>query len=460
MTSKVWEPGARGHLPAFVEPPPDPEEIDEDILQDMVDTWAADLAERSRREAAEAVLPSEAVLSGLERAGAGLRRAEIGLEQLPRVGSADVAAAVSAAGALGRRLEAALYALAQEAGDRGLHRDQGFSLADWLSGRIDWPDTALISTIGRVAEACTYEPIRPVGTDLAAGRYPARRASIVVTALGKVRRVLSPESFEAYVEILREAAADPALDDAALARAARHLLDVVLEEAERDRDERAAEEQRSLRSYRLAGGMTRFVIDAPERQAAVLRGVLTSKLTDPVTGPDGERDPRSVGARQLDALMTVVSRGVSCPDGVPQMPRATLFITMKLDDLAGRTRGHGTTLTGHTLSAKQVRQAACEAEIIPVVLGSSSQPLDYGRAVRLATREQVKALYHRDRGCTFPGCTIPAPWTIAHHHPWFSRGGATDLDKLALLCEAHHTYVHQHDLECTIDAAGVTWHLR
>ena len=73
---------------------------------------------------------------------------------------------------------------------------------------------------------------------------------------------------------------------------------------------------------------------------------------------------------------------------------------------------------------------------------------------------QVKALYLRDQGCTFPGCSVPAQWTIAHHHPWFSRGGATDLDKLALLCEPHHTHVHENDLECTIDDSGVTWHER
>src|SRR5690606_36396161 len=125
-----------------------------------------------------------------------------------------------------------------------------------------------------------------------------------------------------------------------------------------------------------------------------------------------ELDPRSARQRRFDAFATVFGRGLACPEGTPQMPRATLFITMKLEHLRRDTPGHGVTLGGDMLSARQVRQAACEAEIIPVVLGGNSEILDFGRAVRLATKAQLKALYLRDGGCTFPGCTVPAQWTI------------------------------------------------
>lgn len=111
------------------------------------------------------------------------------------------------------------------------------------------------------------------------------------------------------------------------------------------------------------------------------------------------------------------------------------------------------------LSAGQVRRLACEGEVIPVVLGSDSQILDVGREFRLATPGQIKALRYRDEGCTFPGCTVPPEWCIAHHVIWWSHGGATDLDNLALLCERHHTHVHTHALEADVIDDHVTWHV-
>lgn len=63
------------------------------------------------------------------------------------------------------------------------------------------------------------------------------------------------------------------------------------------------------------------------------------------------------------------------------------------------------------------------------------------------------------QGCSFPGCTIPAQWTDAHHvRPWWA-GGKTSLLNLALLCRRHHTHVHRHELTATVTATSVTWHV-
>jgi hypothetical protein len=299
-----------------------------------------------------------------------------------------------------------------------------------------------------------------IGQAVSTGRFPVRRAAVIVEALGKVRQVLDADQYESYVQILVKAAADQKLSDAQLRRATAHLLELVLDQEEADRAERAAHQQRSVSVVRRRNGLTRFVVDAPAAQAAMIEGALTSRLAAPQTGPEGELDERSAGQRRFDAFVTVFGRGLSCPEGTPQMARATLFVTMRLSDLRRDTPGHGVTLDGEMLSATQVRQLACEGEVIPAVLGSDGELLDLGQAVRLATKAQVRALYLRDGGCTFPGCTVPAQWTIAHHHRWWSRGGTTDLDNLALLCERHHTHVHQHDLSATVDASGVTWHLR
>jgi len=54
-----------------------------------------------------------------------------------------------------------------------------------------------------------------------------------------------------------------------------------------------------------------------------------------------------------------------------------------------------------------------------------------------------RALTARDGGCAFPGCTIPAPWTEAHHITWWENGGATSIDNGCLLCSFHHHLVHR-----------------
>jgi hypothetical protein len=100
-------------------------------------------------------------------------------------------------------------------------------------------------------------------------------------------------------------------------------------------------------------------------------------------------------------------------------------------------------ITGHPLSAMAVRQLACDAEIIPAVLGGDGAVLDLGRGSRLFSSSQRHALAERDGYfCHFPTCRRPEPWTQAHHiHHWID-GGHTNLDNGVLLCQHHHTLIH------------------
>jgi hypothetical protein len=131
---------------------------------------------------------------------------------------------------------------------------------------------------------------------------------------------------------------------------------------------------------------------------------------------------------------------------------------MDWNDLKDRT-GAGTTLTGELLAPETVRRMACDAFIIPAVLGGRSEVLDLGRTSRLATAKLLQALYLRDRGCTFPGCSRPPAWCDAHHCEHWCDGGPTDLSNMALLCPRHHTIVHQKGYTATVTAFGVDWHL-
>ena len=72
-------------------------------------------------------------------------------------------------------------------------------------------------------------------------------------------------------------------------------------------------------------------------------------------------------------------------------------------------------LTGHQLSPAEARRLACEAGIVPVVLGGDSEPLDYGRTKRFHTPGQRRLIFARDKTCRAEGCEIPANWCHVHH---------------------------------------------
>lgn len=63
---------------------------------------------------------------------------------------------------------------------------------------------------------------------------------------------------------------------------------------------------------------------------------------------------------------------------------------------------------GQPIPAGQARRLACDAAVIPVVLGSGSEPLDIGRQSRVVPTGLRRALHLRDGGCRFAGCDRPA----------------------------------------------------
>src|SRR3954447_16056791 len=65
--------------------------------------------------------------------------------------------------------------------------------------------------------------------------------------------------------------------------------------------------------------------------------------------------------------------------------------------------------------------------------------LAYGRRRRLAAPGQRRALFARDRGCTFPGCTRTAAQSEIHHATDWAAGGHTNLDSMAIACGYHNT---------------------
>lgn len=170
-------------------------------------------------------------------------------------------------------------------------------------------------------------------------------------------------------------------------------------------------------------------------------------------------DPRTAATRRADALLELISRAVGAPQGVTRTPRTKLVVTMSLEALLESVQGAGLADNDEVLSAGTVRRLACEAEILPMVLGADSEVLDLGRTERYFTPSQRLALGRRDKGCSFPGCTVPPQWCDAHHCVHWIHGGPTDLCNGALLCGRHHTIVHSLGLTATVTPDGVVWHI-
>ncbi|MFE4001970.1 DUF222 domain-containing protein [Nocardioides sp. YIM B13467] len=132
---------------------------------------------------------------------------------------------------------------------------------------------------------------------------------------------------------------------------------------------------------------------------------------------------------------------------VDQLPRhgghgTTVFITMSVKDLRKDLGTAALGFDGEKITAAEARRMACNADLVPVVLGTDSEILDLGRTARLAYPIQHRALRLRDKCCQAEDCDAPAAWTEAHHlKPW-SEGGRTDLANMVLLCPSDHRRIH------------------
>ncbi|MFP3463179.1 DUF222 domain-containing protein, partial [Arthrobacter globiformis] len=123
---------------------------------------------------------------------------------------------------------------------------------------------------------------------------------------------------------------------------------------------------------------------------------------------------------------------------------------------AGAATGSGTFTYSGPVTASTIREIACDADIIPVLLGSEGRILDIGRTTRIFPPHIRKALNARDQGCAFPNCTIPATWCEAHHITYWSRGGPTSTDNGVLLCTHHHALIHKEQWKIHVKN-GIPW---
>jgi hypothetical protein len=197
--------------------------------------------------------------------------------------------------------------------------------------------------------------------------------------------------------------------------------------------------RRGLSLTPLPDGMHRLTGDLDPACAALATTVLNA-LSAPQPGEAGGPDERSPAQRRHDALASICRLALRAGE----LPRtggtpATVLITLTADQFRTGSGLVGTS-TGQQLPVADALRLADQAELAMLFTDAVGRPLALHRSRRLASPSQTLALIGRDKGCTFPGCTMPPEWTEKHHiRPW-KDGGRTDIDNLCLICDYHHDH--------------------
>ncbi len=156
-----------------------------------------------------------------------------------------------------------------------------------------------------------------------------------------------------------------------------------------------------------------------------------------------DADTRTHAQRQHDALSAVMRSLLGNPklgkhNGLP----VTVIVSATLQDLHDAA-GVGITAAGTSVPMPDViRMATHTYHYLSIFDKATRRALWLGRTKRIASADQRIVLHERDRGCTFPGCTVPGYGSQAHHatRDW-ADGGHTDIDDLAFSCGPHNRLV-------------------
>jgi hypothetical protein len=378
-------------------------------------------------------------------------------------------------------MAAATLAVTREVDGRGAATATGApTTAAWLRAGLHVHPAAAkreVALAGALAGDCAA-----TGAALRGGDVSAAQAEAIADAVASLPASVPARTRRDGEAFLLEQAR--VFGPGELARLGRHLLHAVDPGlgARLERDERDRAEGQVFTLVRRPDGSR----DARGRFDAEAGALLDAAL-DAVAGPrpttDGGPDLRCPARRRAEGLLELVRMAVASPD----LPDAggepvTVTVTVPLATLESRLQEHARRAgslwdadrggpdvggpdvggpdvgggwdvggvpaavleDGTALSAESARRLACDAFLVPVVLGADSAVLDGGRLARAVPRPMRRALVARDGGCAFPGCDRPPRWCQAHHVQHWSQGGATALGNLVLLCGHHHRVVHHH----------------
>ncbi len=319
----------------------------------------------------------------------------------------------------------------------------------------------------RLAMALDTDRHAPVRQALATGGLLLDQAAVVIRAVDALPEGLDiDQARQAQAWLLEQAEHFDAHHLRVLGKRLVEVIDPEGAEAHEakilEKEEAAARAAASLRMADDGHGRTRGTFTIPTLAGAILKKALLAIAAPKHRAAVDGHAPvpgRPSDHRMGEAFVELLERYP-----VDRLPRAggvaaTVVVTATLDALR-RDLGVAHLDTGERLSASATRHLACQAGIIPAVLGGQSQVLDLGRKRRFHTEAQRIAAGIQQGGCRAEGCDRPPGMCHLHHpRPW-SRGGHTSRDGI-LLCPRHHTLAHRNGYDLTHHPGGkITFHRR
>jgi len=320
---------------------------------------------------------------------------------------------------LSTRINAATYellVLIRQFDERAGWLKWGFlNCADWLHWRCDLSASAAREKV-RVAHALKVLPVLSAAFQSGLLSYSKVRAMVRVANRGNEEELLA--------FALKMTAA----------RVEERCRELRCGTADSVTDANHAHVNRSLRIGRdLNRGMMTVTVELPIETGELFDKAL-DQARDNESGPEFAGD--SWSARQADALVTIVKtylRGNREAAGATPNYQVTVHV-----DQSVLTEGPGRS----GLPLESVKRIACDSDKVVILENADGEPLSVGRKTRIVPAAIKRALWSRDKGCRFPGCTNKR-FVDAHHIKHWSAGGETGLANLMLLCGRHHRLVHE-----------------
>ncbi|GLH96285.1 HNH endonuclease signature motif containing protein [Phytohabitans aurantiacus] len=362
---------------------------------------------------------------------------------------ADLVCAVRAVHDAEQMLAAVKLHLVREIDGRSLPiAQEAASTAVWLRARLQ----VSINTARRMVDLARVLDERPVlDAALSSAAVNVEQAQVVAKAVHDLAGEVSPDVVDLAEKTLIAEHADqePAVLRKLADRILAYVAPEVAEDADRrtaERDEKRAEQTRAFTLTNNGDGRFRVTGWLDAEAAAIVDAAL-----DPLCKPDLDRTPAQRRADALVEICRLALRTEQLPDNGGDRPQIALTVPY---DVVRKQLSHGQLDTGERLTAQQVRRLACDARILPVVLGGDGQILDVGQSRRLFTGPLRRALVVRDGGCAFPGCDRPPQWCDAHHIRHWADGGPTSLGNGVLLCGHHHRLNHRGEWQVRMAGDG------
>ena len=222
-------------------------------------------------------------------------------------------------------------------------------------------------------------------------------------------------------------------------------------------------------------GMVEFRARLPKEEAALLIAaidVAKDQFGPPPAKPDPcgevEHEPApGVGTySNADALLDVARVFLNAaPQDRSGEDRTQVVVHVSAENLAGDVPA-GTVQPVEavchiegvgSVEAATAQKHACDSPVLGAVVDKHGKVLALGRSRRLVTKAQRRALLIRDKMCQYPGCHQTRHLKAHHVVPWI-LGGRTDLENLILLCQWHHTAVHEGGVTITGDSDRWVFH--